>query len=230
MHKRVLTLLISITLLLGFIIATNPALALPPIPRLKNYESVQDFVGGINIKDAHICRRYVQAANCSSKTVFSDFKDCVKSVLTKHPVCKQSLAFFHLTGGGVLKSIRRYHNIDVILADYVYIADQGTGYYIVTKSGEYLTLPINLSREALKAARGYNIIVKKYPRVELWQILDFPTAERLPHHRYRLIFTQQLKNGCNACALAGTAKVAYDFTNDGLKFSNVKILRLIPKR
>lgn len=222
MYRRICKLFVPITILLGFTIITDVVFAFPS----KKYNAVNDFVGGINLRDARICRERMQAAKCNLKTMLNDFKYCVRAVLLKHPVCKQTLVFFNLTSGAVIKSIKRYHNIDAIVANCTYIAEQGRGYFLITKSGQYLTLPMNVSQQVVKKAPGYKAIAKRYPRVGLWQILHFPVGERLSHHRYRLVFTQQLKDGCNACAVAGTAKVAYDFTRNGKKFHSIKILKL----
>lgn len=222
MHGRICKLFVFISIFFSFTVITHLVFAFPS----KQYHDVNDFVGGINLKDAHSCRLHLQSAKCNLKTMLNDFKYCVRAVLMKHPVCKQTLAFFNLTGGAAIKLIKRYHNIEVILANCVYIAEQGKGYFLITKSGQHLTLPMNVSQQAIKKAPGYKAIVKRYPHVGLWQILHFPVGERLSRHRYRLIFTQQLKDGCNACAVAGTAKVAYDFTHNGKKFHGVKILKL----
>jgi hypothetical protein len=88
---------------------------------------------------------------------------------------------------------------------------------------------IFIAKKTLKKVPGYTTIAKKFPRVDTWQILDFPQAVSISPQRYRLVFTQQLKDGCNACALAGTAKVAYDFSADGKQFFGVSVIRLIPK-
>ncbi len=225
--KKSLFLAAFISAVFSFIATANAAQSIGA----KQYPIVDSLVGGISHNNALTCRRYVKAAKCNLNDMFNEFRSCVRTALSKHPVCKQSLAFFNLTGGGVIHTIKRYnHSIDVILADYVYIADQGTGYFLTTTSVQYVPLPINFSKSTLKKAPGYQAIAKKYKHVGVWQILDFPKGETLSHHRYRLIFTQQLKDGCNACAIVGTAKVAYDFTNHGKTFDSVKVLKLIPKK
>ncbi len=193
-------------------------------------QSVPNFVAGIDKSAAKICAQEIEKSKCKLESVFTEYKNCVQNVLVRHKTCKQSLTFFKLTDGGVFKQIRTYPNMDVILADYVYIADQGTGYFLVTHSGQFFALPLLISNKQLKAAPNYQSLVKRYPRLNVWQILDFPRGVKLSPNRYRLIFTQQLKDGCNACALAGTAKVAYDFSSDGKQFYGVKILKLIPNK
>lgn len=190
---------------------------------------VRQFVGGIDQQQAKICMQQTKQSPCKLKNMLTDYQPCMKKVLLRTPACQQSLAFFKLTSGGIFHSVRHYQNLDVILADYVYIADQGNGFFLVMKNGQFLALPLNISKKILKAAPGYAAIVKKFPRVDTWQILDFPHVMHVAPHRYRLVFTQQLKDGCNACALAGTAKVAYDFSADGKQFFGVSVIRLIPK-
>lgn len=94
---------------------------------------------------------------------------------------------------------------------------------------QLITFPVLISKKELKSASGYQDITNNYPHVGALQILDFPYAVKLPHHRYRLVFSKQLKDGCNAYALASKARVAYDFPADGKKFYGVKVLKLIPQ-
>ncbi|WP_251366112.1 hypothetical protein [Coxiella-like endosymbiont of Rhipicephalus sanguineus] len=94
---------------------------------------------------------------------------------------------------------------------------------------QLITFPVLISKKELKSASGYQDITNNYPHVGALQILDFPYAIKLPHHRYRLVFSQQLKNNYNAYALAGKARVAYDFPADGKEFYGVKVVKLIPQ-
>jgi hypothetical protein len=190
---------------------------------------IPQFVGGIDQQKAKICMQQTKQSPCKLKNMLADYQACIKKVLLRTPDCQQSLAFFKKTSGGIFNRVRHYQNIDIILADYVYVADQGTGYFLVMKNGQFLALPLNIAKKTLKKVPGYTTIAKKFPRVDTWQILDFPQAVSISPQRYRLVFTQQLKDGCNACALAGTAKVAYDFSADGKQFFGVSVIRLIPK-
>lgn len=94
-------------------------------------------------------------------------------------------------------------------------------------TGQLITFPVLISKKELKSELGYQDIANHDPNISGWQILDFPYAVKLPHHCYRLVFAQQLKDGCNACALAGKARVAYDFSADGKEFYGVKVVKLI---
>ena len=219
-----------ISLFLGWLLLGTNTFATPSITKFLRTPTITQFAGGINQPDAHACRLHLEAAKCKLKTMLTEYKHCVQSILGKYPTCRQTLAFFHTTNGGLIKIIRSYQHVDVIFADYGYIADQGTGYFIVTPSGQLLSLPLSFSRKILRRAPGYQAIAKKYPRVNLWSIQGFPTLQKIPPRRYRLIFIQQLKDGCDACALAGTAKVAYDFSNDGKTFYGAKIIDLIPRK
>ena len=190
---------------------------------------VMQFVGGIDYPAAKICMQKTKQSSCQIKNQLANYQQCMKNVFLHTPDCQQSLAFFKLTSGGIFHRVHHYKNVDVILADYVYIADQGTGYFLVMKNGQFLTLPLNIPKKLFRAAPGYAAVKKKFPRVGAWQILGFPDAVTVSPQRYRLIFTQQLKDGCNACALAGTAKVAYDFSPDGKQFLGINVLQLISK-
>lgn len=190
---------------------------------------VPAFVGGIDQHAATVCRQQIKASPCQLKNLLAAYQQCIKKVLVRTPDCRQSLAFFKLTQGGVFHEVKRYQNTDVILADYVYIADQGDGYFLVMKNGRLLSLPLNIPKKVFRSAPHYAEIAKQYPRVAAWQILGFPEEVKLSANRYRLIFTQQLKDGCNACALAGIAKIGYDFSADGKQFFGVQVIQLIPK-
>lgn len=197
-----------------------------PLTALHGSAIHPQFVGGIQEKEATACVKQVQQSQCNLREWFSSYMRCVRQVLKQHDECKQSLLFFKLTHGGVFHRIKDYPNVQVILADYVYIADQGTGYYLITKKGQFFSLPFYIKRKVLKASPGYVELAKKHPRLEAWGILDFPTGYPLPNG-YRLVFEQELKDGCNACAIAGTATVAYDFSKDG-ELRSTKVLSLKP--
>ena len=199
------------------------------LPAFAGIKNVSDFKGSISYENATSCIKVINNSECKLKDLFTDYKICVQNLLMRQPVCRQSLTFFKLTNGGIFKKIIRYNTIDVIQADYVYIADQGIGYFLIMPNGQLITLPISISKKELKLAPGYQDVATHYPHVSVWQILDFPDAVELPHHRYRLVFTQQLKDGCNACTLAGKARIAYDFSTNGKVFYGMKILKLIPR-
>ncbi|WP_235379080.1 hypothetical protein [Candidatus Coxiella mudrowiae] len=54
---------------------------------------------------------------------------------------------------------------------------------------QFITFPVLISKKELKSASGYQDITNNYPHVGALQILDFPYAVKLPHHRYRLLTT-----------------------------------------
>ena len=218
-----------IIFLLGSLLVGASASATPTFTTLLKPPVVTQLVGRINRPALHTCRLHLKAEKCKLKTMLTEYKYCVQSVLGKYHACQQTLAFFHTTNGGLIKTIKTYRHTDVIFANYVYIADQSTGYFIVTPLGQLLSLPLSFPMKTVKQAPGYKVIAKKYPRVNLWGIKSFPTLQRISKNCYQLIFTQQLKDGCNACRLAGTAKVAYDFSADGKTFYGAKIIKLIPK-
>ena len=188
---------------------------------------VPQFLGGIDHPAAKICLQKIKQSSFQLKNQLANYQQCVKSVLSLIPQCQQSFVFFKLTSGGIFNRVRHYKNVDVILADYVYIADQGTGYFLVMKNGQFLALPLNIPKKNFQAAPGYVVLKKKFPHVSAWQILGFPYAVNLSPQRYRLVFRQQLKDGCNACALAGIANVAYDFSTDGKQFYGLRVLKLM---
>ena len=109
--------------------ATLIVFALPVVTQTK---TVSDFVGGVNLQDVKTCTQVINQLKCKLKDLFTDYKICVRKVLLSEPGCRQqSLTFFRLTDGGIFKEIRRYDHLDVILADYVYIADWITGYLLM---------------------------------------------------------------------------------------------------
>lgn len=189
---------------------------------------ISAFQGGIDQTSAKLCQHQIEQSQCKLKDLFMEYKRCVQKVLVHNSECKQSLIFFKLTDGGIFHTIHTYDSVDVILADYVYIADQGTGYFLVTHKGLFLPIPLNISKKSLKRTAGYELLSKKYLRVTAFRIKDFPYYAELPNNTTRLVFTQQLTDGCTACAHVGTIKVAYDFSSDGKVFKGIKTLKITP--
>ena len=70
------------------------------------------------------------------------------------------------------------------------IADQGTNYLLIMPNGQFIILPLFISKKTLKAVPGYQTIERNYSHVNAWQILDFPQAVKLPNNHYRLVFIQ----------------------------------------
>ena len=72
--------------------------------------------------------------------------------------------------------------------------------------------------------RGDPVLVRKYPKVDFFGSgIDFTKMELLPPGGQRFIFAFDLKDGCNACEVVGTANVAYDFDASG-RFIGTKLL------
>lgn len=189
---------------------------------------IPKFVGGIDYPAARTCMLYLKQKPCQLNKMLSGYQLCVKKNLFQHMECQQARTFFKLTNGGVFHELRRYPGVDVILADYVYIADQGQGYFLIMRNGMLLTLPLNVNKKQLQPIDNYLTWVKKFPRMQLWQITGFPKFLHVSPDRTRLVFTQQIKDGCNACKILGNAVIAYDFSKDGKNFYGIKVLKLIP--
>ncbi len=192
--------------------------------------TVVDFIGGINSQYMHNCLNKIESSSCKITDVSKNYKNCIHKVMHQHRACQQFLNFFQLTNGGLISKLKQYRNISVIRAEYPYVSEMHHSYFIVTKAGEFLSLPVFIKRKTLREATNYPSLAKQYPQISTWQILGFPSTKKLANGQYRLVFTQQLKNGCSACAISGTAQIAYDFSNNGDKFMGIRLLRLTPRK
>ncbi len=197
----------------------------------QNPLTIQTFHGGIHALSAKQCLRKLDHAHCKLNNLSNPRRACIEQILSKTPVCQQTLAFFKLSGGAVFEKIKKYGALTVILANYRYISDQSADFFIVTPAGQFIALPLAIPKNLLIHTKGYAKAEKMYAHITPWQIRQFPRGFHIKHNRYRLIFKQELKNGCNACTRAGNVEIAYDFSKNGSIFYGIHVLKLnlIPK-
>jgi len=82
---------------------------------------------------------------------------------------------------------------------------------------------INVSRHPV-----FIKLLKKYPRLDLWQCDDFISMQQLSQGGQRFIFSYFLKDGCNACKVGGFALISYDFDQNGV-FKGTKLIDITDK-
>jgi hypothetical protein len=84
-----------------------------------------------------------------------------------------------------------------------------------------------LNKIDLLSNPDYHKILYKYTEPLLWPYTDgLVEVEKLPEDAERYVFKFRLLNGCEACPLAGTMTVGYEFNAAG-RFTGVKLIKLV---
>lgn len=151
------------------------------------------------------------------------FQACQLNYMQQHGATKQALVFFKATNGWV-QDFRRYQHVTVVKS-LVMAADHAEEFFIINSKGVVIDVDdYNLLKTInLNSKQEFKDILKCYPKATLWfGSHNFPT----PAGPSRLIFSYVIKDGCNACAIAGHAWLAFDFDTQG-NFKSIKLIHLM---
>lgn len=152
-----------------------------------------------------------------------DFRACQILFMQQHCASEQAIAFFKAKSAWI-QDFRRYQPVTVVKS-LVMAADHSEEFFIINSKGVVIDVDdYNLLKTInLNSKREFKDILKRYPKATLWfGGHHFPT----PAGPSRLIFSYVIKDGCNACAIAGHAWLAFDFDTQG-NFKSIKLIHLM---
>lgn len=152
-----------------------------------------------------------------------DFRTCQVKFMQQHGASEQAIAFFNAKSAWI-EDFRRYRNLTVVKT-VVMAADHSDAFFIITSQGVIIDVDDYdlLKTINLNSKPKFKAILKHYPKASLWfGNHRFPTLAG----QTRLIFSYLIKDGCNACAIAGHAWLAFDFDALG-NFKGIKLINLM---
>ncbi len=165
---------------------------------------------------------------CSLPQV-QDFGECFISVMQDSKAPPQAVAFARRIGNtGYLRGFSPAGVVDIAFVTYPFRANENYGCFLV--NGEppvvdiddfEITKKIDLRKDA-----RYGEIAAGFPKVDLWPGdrwgADCVHAET-SRGAQRFLVTYRLLDGCHACELLGSARVAFDFDGSG-KFLGTELI------
>jgi hypothetical protein len=158
------------------------------------------------------------------------FGACFVSRMEKAGASPAAVAFARRTGDqGVLLEFRDAGVVDVALAEYPFRANENRLCFLVNGDPPMLDVDdiSRLDREALAATPAWAALAKTYPNLAIFPGrrfgLTFPASQRLKSGGQRFVVDYSLRDGCHACAIAGTLRLGLEFDVNG-KFAGTKIM------
>ena len=189
-----------------------------------------EFVGGVK-PDAVMSKPLTQNEinQCMQATNPTDYQNCILTTMQKRDASDQAIAFNKYSRGWI-KEFKTDGKLTIIYAS-IPGADYSDGYFIINNQGSIINVDdyAILSEIDISKNPHYKEIIQQFPSASLWpgNHQSFPDMTTSPENSPRLVFTYTLLNGCHACEIAGTAKIAFDFDDDG-QFLNAQLIDLTP--
>ena len=216
-------------ILFALVLLLIPCLSCAPARR--NTEGEKDIQGigpaAVWSPDNSFRERVVD--RCSSPKI-QDFGECFVSVMTDSKASPQALAFARRVGNtGYLRGFRETGAVDIAYVAYPFRANENYGCLLVNGDPSVVDVddPDIIKKIDLTTDKQYEEIVFGFPRVELWPGDRWEADCAIPGStqdgRQRFLVMYRLLNGCHACELLGSARVAFDFDSAG-KFRGTELL------
>lgn len=100
-------------------------------------------------------------------------------------------------------------------------------FILVNGSPRVVYLWPNVDKIDITRDRLYPSLKRQFPDITMWPMHGFMDLRHLSDGGQRFVFSFVLLNGCRACDIAGSAEVAFDFTQSG-RFLGASLLQLSP--
>ena len=158
--------------------------------------------------------------------------ECMTSLVQQGGASTEAIAVMRqLKGNGWIDSFKEMGRVD--LATVVYPSRANENWQTLLVNGVPSPVRLedadNLREINIRQDPLYPSLIRKFPRMDLWEgSAQFVTMRRLPAGQ-RFVFSFFLLNGCHACAVAGHAQIAFDFDPSGV-FLGAKLLRLVAEQ
>jgi len=101
------------------------------------------------------------------------------------------------------------------------------GYILANSTPSIIKLWDHAGNVDISKDSQYMSLRRRFPNLTVWPMHEFDTMQGLPDGGQRFIFSFTLMNGCRACEVAGSAKVAFDFNTEG-RLKGTMLLGLVP--
>jgi predicted secreted protein len=130
-----------------------------------------------------------------------------------------------------LRGFRHLGRVDVAYIEYVFRANEMEGVLLVNGT----TTPIDVDDESftqdveLKKNSAYAALAEQYPKISLWpgdrSDSSLPTVTATGWGTQIFLVQYTLRDGCHACAVVGTAMLAFNFDTQG-NFQGARVSKI----
>jgi hypothetical protein len=157
------------------------------------------------------------------------FGECFVSQMQNAGAPEPALTFARRTGNqGYLRDFRDTGKVDVASAEYPFRANENQVCFLV--NGEPPMIDVDelslIGAVALAENTVYASLLEHFPNLSIFpgrrSGVTAPAAANLKNGGQRFLLGFLLHDGCHACAVVGSMKVAYDFDVNG-KFIETKV-------
>ncbi len=151
---------------------------------------------------------------------------CLIATMQTLGASPQAVEFTRLLyGEAFMVSFQEYGPVDVASVIVHPRPNDILRYVLVNGTPRVVYADNDLGRLDLTHDPAYPALVKKYPKLTIWETLHhFERMERLGQDGQRFIFSYELVDGCHNCRMGSTALVAFDFRAG--QFIGTKLLSL----
>lgn len=145
------------------------------------------------------------------------FVSCIALNMRQKGASQQAVEFTKLMKGEVyLSSFREMGKVDLAEITAPLLNDPIVTNFILVNGSPGIIYPSSkIEKIDITHDRNYANFVRRFPDLELWPMYGFDKMQKLPGGGQRFIFDFTLLNGCRACDVAGSAKIAFDFDVSG---------------
>jgi hypothetical protein len=159
---------------------------------------------------------------------WSKHEECVAAFMRKFGASREAIDFIkYLKGEGWISTVKGKGKVNLIYTFYPFRANTNEGLILVNGKPSVIDLEdMNLIRQIdIRQDRLYGILIKEYPKLELWPIPTFDSERRNARGGQTFIISYPLLNGCHACEVCG--KVLFAFVFDGAgKYYGSQLIRI----
>lgn len=193
--------------------------------------SLPEFWGGINPATVYTKQNAMKIfQQCSSQASNpGDYQNCLVDTMQTQHATPQAIAFLKYATGWITEY--KVYNKLIVVHAFTPAADHDDAYFIMNNYGDIVNVddPTFLNAIDIRSDSHYHDIIQHFPSAALFpgNHQGFPEYTVSDQNSPRFVFTYSVLNGCHACEVAATAKIAFDFDNSG-QLIGVSLLSLTP--
>jgi hypothetical protein len=177
-----------------------------------------------------------QARTECAKLSQPQFGGCFAQHMQAAGASPQAVAFIHaIHNEGFMRDFRDAGRVSIAFVSYPFRANENQGVFLVNGSPELFDPDDSnlIPQDELAKNSTYAKLLKQHPRLTVFPAdragTKFIDAKSTSHGGQRFELPYQILDGCRACALVATLRLAFDF-DDTDKFIGSKVLSIKPER
>jgi hypothetical protein len=183
--------------------------------------------------------QFVATAHAACDKILASFSDCFIEQMSKAGAPAAAVAFtrelykFSKGDVGILTGFQRVGPVDIAWVTYPLRANTNYGLLLVNGNPRIVNVedPKLLDQKTIEQSAQFQDVKAQFPQVNLWpgdrDGKTWPNSQAGPHGGKQFIADYPLRNGCHACARAGTAFFNWNFDAKG-KFLGTTFVGMTP--